>query len=76
MHSSPKLDKRWHVLALEFVCENGCYTPVVANGMIYLNDTADGKLLALNEQTGALKWSDVYPGNGPSVANGVVYTTE
>ncbi|MGI9058608.1 MAG: PQQ-binding-like beta-propeller repeat protein [Ktedonobacteraceae bacterium] len=63
----------WHVQA-----QGG--TPVIANGIIYLSDTVDNKLLALKEQTGALLWSNTYPNSyatpsDPSVANGVVYIT-
>ncbi|HEY4930064.1 MAG TPA: PQQ-binding-like beta-propeller repeat protein [Terriglobales bacterium] len=52
-------------------------TPVVANGVIYGGNNADGTLYALDASTGNRLWTYFEPsyrgGAGPVVANGVVY---
>lgn len=51
-------------------------TPTVANGIVYIG-AGDGRLHALDAQSGREKWS--FPGgifnSAPAVANGIVYTS-
>ena len=49
--------------------------PIVIGGVLYAN-TTDGKVIALDAATGALKWSVSYPGTGGGRSRGFAYWTE